>query len=494
MNDNRIDKIIIVFSFFLVFLIRLINIEQKNLWFDEIFSWNIATDNLSSLINRTSLDIHPPLYYLSLKLWIYIAGDSVLSMRILSTLFSSLSVIFIYLLSVKIMGRIWTVFVILLYAFSPLNIFYSQEVRMASLNLFLNLGSVYFFYQLISNSGKFPFVNKTIPIIYIFFRTAALYTHYFSFLILTGEILYLAINYRMLFLKNKRMWLLIYTVIFILYLPWIPALVRQLVTGQEWRSSQDVSSLITEYVNYMKDLNLGLYYHYWDPEVIQYISALILILFMISLMFGFRKPMNKALLSFIFLITVVVMILSGLIYIQQKIEFYRYLSILVPYFLIIFVFGYSVMKINFRYVFPALLLVINIFGMKIYFSFDFKNNDYRALVNDIQREYQSGDRIYTEPHYYAWIADYYFSHNGSGIKTVNIKYGFKELMDSLNIQNPDRAWFILDYSVSDTTSYMEYKRKISEKYVFQLNKTYNLAPSKAELFLLKRKVKTSVSP
>jgi len=135
--------------------LRIYNIEQKNLWFDEIFSWHISEGSIEQIVAETSGDIHPPFYYLVLKLWISFFSDSIFSMRMLSVLFGLLSMIFIYRISDKIFkNNSVTIAVLLLYAVSPVNIYYSQEARMLNLNLFLCAGSVYYFYELISKMNN----------------------------------------------------------------------------------------------------------------------------------------------------------------------------------------------------------------------------------------------------------------------------------------------------------------------------------------------------
>ena len=118
--------------------------------------WHRAVSK--KLLVMTSGDIHPPLYYITLKFWIGLFSDSIFSMRALSVLLSILSIFFIYRISkLFIKSDLQIILILLLYAVSPLNIYYSQEVRMLNLNLFLCLGSVYYFYCFINSPS-----NKTV--------------------------------------------------------------------------------------------------------------------------------------------------------------------------------------------------------------------------------------------------------------------------------------------------------------------------------------------
>ena len=51
---------------------RVYGIEQKNLWFDELYSWHISEGSAKQIIIETSGDIHPPFYYIVLKYWIFL--------------------------------------------------------------------------------------------------------------------------------------------------------------------------------------------------------------------------------------------------------------------------------------------------------------------------------------------------------------------------------------------------------------------------------------
>ncbi|MEO8209241.1 MAG: glycosyltransferase family 39 protein, partial [bacterium] len=146
-------KIIIFLIVIISTCIRIYNIEQKNLWFDEVYSWNISQGDIVQIVTETSGDIHPPFYYILLKFWISCFSDSIFSMRMLSVLLGILSMYFVYKISkLFLKGNLQIFFVLMLYAFSPLNIYYSQEVRMLNLNLFLCLGSVYFFFRFLDTS------------------------------------------------------------------------------------------------------------------------------------------------------------------------------------------------------------------------------------------------------------------------------------------------------------------------------------------------------
>ena len=272
---NRKTENILVFLLFIICLsLRIAFITQKNLWFDEVFSWHLSLDNFYTIIVRTANDIHPPLFYFILKIWTTAFGDSVAAMRLLSAIFTSSAVFFIYSLSKRYLDIPVAVLVVLLYIVSPLNLYYSQEVRMAGINLFWNLGSVYFLLKLTEKTHDYHRIFKDkFTLTYILFTAAAIYTHYFSFFIVGAELLYILYIYH----KSPKQYisyLLLIAAVAVLYLPWVPELITHFSRGQSWRSPQTLYDVLHEYVNYSRDLNLGLYYYYTNLEIVKYITYL----------------------------------------------------------------------------------------------------------------------------------------------------------------------------------------------------------------------------
>lgn len=148
---------------FVALILRLINLNQS-LWLDEAISF-FAVKNYSFfniITGFSSGDVHPPLYYLILKLWTNFFGYSEISLRLPSVIAGVLAVFVIY----KIGGKVAALFL----AVNPLAIYYSQEARMYSLATLLILLAVFFFLQ----KKSFWFV---------IFLALAFYTDYIPWLI-----------------------------------------------------------------------------------------------------------------------------------------------------------------------------------------------------------------------------------------------------------------------------------------------------------------------
>jgi uncharacterized membrane protein len=494
MNQKR-ERILLFLIFTFCLAIRLAFISQKNLWFDEVFSWHLSLDSFYEIIVRTTNDIHPPLYYFILKIWGFMFGDSVTALRLISTLFSSAAIFFIYPVCRRIMDPLNSFIVIILYSISPLNLYYSQEVRMSAMNLFFNAGSAYFLLLMIdrlkSNAVDWKlFLKDKMFYLYVLFTVSALYTHYFSFFLIAAQLAYLAVLFKG-DLRKYKPFIIAYNFILALYLLWIPTMFLHLAKGQSWRNPQSLFMVMREYWNYLKDVNLGLYYHYTDLTLVKIIavfSGMVILIAVAGIILKRNKNSGNTLMLVILLV-LVPLILAGLISFKQKVEFYRYLSIIIPYILIITVYGLNRWdKKLITYPVICCIFFINIFGISLHYSFDFKNDDYRSIVKQINVDYKAGDRIYTEPHYYGWLIYYYKKQWDLQIpKTAYIRYGWNEALDSINIQQPERFWVVFDYSAVDTTKYSTYLNDLNTRFDKDFYRAYYTAPYRIDLYRFKQK-------
>lgn len=203
---------------------RFWNLTASCLWFDEIFSVHAAEHSWDTLLSFIAQDlIHPPLFYVLLKLWIVIGGESVFWLRSLPVLFSVLALIPLLYLCREIKLNFWTqVLTLLFLAVNGSLIKYSQEVRMYSLLFCLALFSMWLFARYF-NTGK-----RFIPLVIV--NVLLAYTHYFGWFVVLTEVLAILIYQR---IKVRRI-LLMFTIVFVSFLPWLFTI---------WRASRINSDL-----------------------------------------------------------------------------------------------------------------------------------------------------------------------------------------------------------------------------------------------------------
>ena len=155
-------------------LLRFYHLGAASLWSDEIFSryyvdlfglHYVLTDGLSRETN-------PPTYYLLLRGWIALFGDSEAALRSLSSVASILCVPVTYLLGRELGGKSRGLACALLFALCPASLYFAQETRAYALFMLAATGVLWAaaVYQRDSRSGKaFAF--------YLLSATLCLYLH-----------------------------------------------------------------------------------------------------------------------------------------------------------------------------------------------------------------------------------------------------------------------------------------------------------------------------
>ncbi len=137
---KKIPLLIFIF-FILASFLRLYKLGTQPLWVDEGFSWYTANFYSASeiYINRIRAG-HFPFYFLFLKLWINIFGDSEFSLRMPSFLCSIFTMLLFYKLCKHTLGsKTSRILAFLMFGFSTFNIEIAQEARMYAPGMLLFL-------------------------------------------------------------------------------------------------------------------------------------------------------------------------------------------------------------------------------------------------------------------------------------------------------------------------------------------------------------------
>ena len=123
-------------------------------------------------------DTNPPLYYLLLNVWTRVLGAGDRALRLFSLLFSLACVPLLWTLAYRYGGRAAAAGATLLFAASPLCVFYSTEGRMYAMLLFLTLG----FMELTLRLQERGFEARRFWL-WVLTGAAGLLTHYFFFFV-----------------------------------------------------------------------------------------------------------------------------------------------------------------------------------------------------------------------------------------------------------------------------------------------------------------------
>jgi mannosyltransferase len=123
----------IVLALLLATFLRFHRLGGQSFWNDEGNSARLSERSIGLIIEGTASDIHPPLYYLLLRGWRELVGETEFGLRSLSALAGVGVVAVTMALGWRLFGR-WVALVAgMVAAVNPALVYYSQEARMYEL-------------------------------------------------------------------------------------------------------------------------------------------------------------------------------------------------------------------------------------------------------------------------------------------------------------------------------------------------------------------------
>ena len=162
---------------------------------DEV--WSVNTVLSDNVISALKADVHPPLYFLLLKVWVSLFGPGERPVRSLSGLFYGLAVLALYCLAREIYGDELALLTAALYACSPLAILSAQFARMYALLSVLSIVSTLLYVQLWIKNRTNPWRLAA----FIIVNALGTFTHIAFFFTLFGQIVFHLVYQRTRFKK-----------------------------------------------------------------------------------------------------------------------------------------------------------------------------------------------------------------------------------------------------------------------------------------------------
>jgi len=218
-NENKVS---LPFLFIVVnLIIKSWYLLENPISFDEPFSIYHAQLDISSIIEQLSRGNNPPFYELFLHYWIKLFGNSPLSVRLPSLIFSSLTVFYIYKIGCKFYSINVGLIASLIFTFSNYHIVYAHEARVYPLFGLLTVVSMYYFLEIINKKNT---LKKYIKLLLI--NLVLCYSHYFGFFIIFIQSFIFLIdrNAYKYHLKNYIKYLLLFI---LFYFPNLKILIRR---------------------------------------------------------------------------------------------------------------------------------------------------------------------------------------------------------------------------------------------------------------------------
>lgn len=236
--------------------LRFFNLDTQSFWNDEGNSARLSERSIPLIIEGTASDIHPPLYYLLLRGWRELVGDTEFGLRSFSAFNGVLTVavavsvaaLFLRPADRSTASRTAVLIAGTLAALNPALVYYSQETRMYALLALLAILATLFLLRWLKAPWAWPWAAA-----YVMTLTAGLYTHY-SFpvvFILHGlfVLLWAARQQIVLLFDPQRLgaagawrriplyWTALALLSLLLYAPWLPVFLRQAGGREAMRGS-----------------------------------------------------------------------------------------------------------------------------------------------------------------------------------------------------------------------------------------------------------------
>jgi hypothetical protein len=232
--QRRVYRLLPLAILLLATLLRFHQIDHQSLWNDEGNSLRLAQRSLPDLIAASRLDIHPPGYYVALKGWLALAGESEFALRALSAFAGVLTVACVYGLGRVLFSGGAGLVAALLVAVNAFSVYYGQEARMyAALALFAAASMLVFVRWTARPAWQLSLALALL-------NAAGLYTQYtYPFVMVTQGILFVLWWIGRRPLRPLTLYVVLNGLTLILFLPQLGAALVQ-VTG--WpRTGQPIS-------------------------------------------------------------------------------------------------------------------------------------------------------------------------------------------------------------------------------------------------------------
>ncbi len=127
---NRTNTFLALLIVLAAFAVRAWTLGAQSIWFDEGWSWHLATLPLREMVDVTAGDRSPVLYYALLHGWILAAGRGEFAMRLISVLADSVTLAALIALARRLNGAPAALGAGLVYAIAPPAVWFAQEARM----------------------------------------------------------------------------------------------------------------------------------------------------------------------------------------------------------------------------------------------------------------------------------------------------------------------------------------------------------------------------
>ncbi len=316
-------------------ILRVLYINKPDgLWNDEYISWMIAAKPLfDGFWSGIKSQCHMPLYYLYLKFFMSIFGQSDIVLKLTSVLSGALSIIIMYFTGLekdKKTGLIAALFT----AISSFLIYYSQEVRFYSLLFLFAALSLWFTVRLVKNTNIKNIIFLTLANLLVIF------THTIGFVYVFFNLVYISFK---LFKDYKKVIIKLWSIAAVIVLAASPLIIKIFTTNSfsQWWASFSFSNwgfLLTDYfspvLTNLVNAPANFFYNFHAGFVIFALLPALIAIFWIA--YAVKKDKDNAMLlcaaAGVIIVMTIASLAGKLVFITKySIEIYPVLLLLAAY-------------------------------------------------------------------------------------------------------------------------------------------------------------------
>ena len=475
-------------------ILRFYRIDHESLWLDEVQSMVQSDPYISSwkqMFQYLGWDQHPPLFYILERCFLTVfktGNDPEFVGRILPAILGVLSVWAVYLLGREILNSSLGLIAAAITCVNYFNLLYSQEVRDYILVFLASTLSYVYFIRLIR------WRRPRDRWLYTLFAAMTAYSHYYGIFIVASQFFLAAI-----LMVTDRDWLAYLkhfaisgVVIVLLYLPWVPQLMKMAAMKSFWNPPVRGDFFIDYFKGYFGNDN-----HLLIPVILVLLSFLLIkvALSRRKEWTGFRN--NPAIICCLLLASAVLFVYV-LPYIRSRLNFSmlfpRYTIVVLP--LLMVSIAYGVMVIPYKPVRALVVIFLIIFSFtnvvndNKFYSYPHKTQ-LREAVNFATTTLPTADKAGKLPIFndgIDWQLDYYIRKSGysgpliGGPRKANIDSVLKKSSSRYDAG----GFWLVDMHSRDQYLDSVTKAALDSQYVLALDVAY--LDAFAELYLAKDSV------
>ena len=417
----------------LAFGLRAWHLDFQSLWRDETdairFS-QVSSNELLGYLTRPGWN--GPLYFVLLRGWLALVGDSEFAARYSSLIFGVLAVPLTWVVGRRMVGRSTGVIGAALVSLSPYLLWYSQELKMYTLVLALGLLSTYL-YERALDEGRWGWWLGHIAV-----TSLMMYTHILAILILLPQALRFLSGWRR-YLSRWRGWLADMAALTLPYLPlgiWqVPLVLSDFQTGHPFYHLGDMVQIL--FLAFSRGIATP-----WNPTARGVFLLLLLAGVALRTQNGYRGMLALVLWLVVPVLTVYLISLGMPVFTD------RYLIFVTPAYAMLLARGLVAIGKRWPLVHVVVAVLLIFFlaqGWWIQATHPIKS-DFRAAAGLLAKDYQPGDLIVFQIPYGRYTFEYYYRQPFDWAEGLYTNHGLGEAEVARQMQamtaDRQRVWLV----------------------------------------------------